>query len=168
MKNWLIAITVSFLIGAISSWYVTDLRWENKKEAYITQKYKQLAELKQKHYIETIKLQDNLRDAQNEADKELSELQEKYDRLLKSVNNRSNAVCDLSLKRLQFDSSRSSNNVPTTAQATAELKHKGTSQSFRSSCSNSQIKELLKVAKQCDEISIKFNKLLDFYNNIKK
>lgn len=164
MKNWLIAITVSFLIGAVSSWYVTDLAWENKRAEYISEKYKQLSELKQKHYIETIKLQDNLRDVQNEADKELSELQEKYDRLLKSINNRSNTVCDLSYKRLQHDSSRSSDNVPTTAKAAAKLKHKGTSQSFRSSCSNSQARELLRVAKDCDELAIKYNSLLDFYN----
>lgn len=33
---------------------------------------------------------------------------------------------------------------------------------------NYQARELLKVAKECDELAVKYNSLLEFYNNINK
>lgn len=168
MKLSFITIVIAFLIGALSSWYVTDLIWEQRKAEYIAEKYKQLSDLKQKQYIETVRLQDNLRDVQNDSAKELSELQEKYDRLLKSINGRTDIVSDVTFSRMQQHGARSSDSVSAITKATTDSKPKSKSRSFGQSCNNSQARELLKIAKECDEIAIKYNSLLDFYNSIYK
>lgn len=168
MKLSFITIVIAFFIGALSSWYVTDLSWEQRKAEYIAEKYKQLSDLKQKQYIETVKLQDNLRDVQNESAKELSELQEKYDRLLKSINGSADTVSDVTSSRMQQHCTRSANSLPNSTKATTKSKPKSSSRSFGQGCTNYQAKELLKVAKDCDELAVKYNSLLEFYNSIFK